>query len=361
MSAQRRTVPRSMRALVMTSYADQGDTDPAGGLEVREHPVPRAGRGEVLIRVSAAPVNPTDLALLLGRRPHERPLPRVPGAEGSGIVVASGGGALAAALRGRRVAFGVPGSGDGAWAQYAAVPARNCLPLPKAVDDERGSMSLVNPVTAYGLLEVAHRHGTKAVVNTAAAGALGRMIARLGARRRVQVIDVVRRAEQVEALRRDGREHVLDSSDPEFDRQLGELCRRLGARIAFDAIGGATTGRLLDALPAGGHLVIYGGLSLEPASFDLTGPIYENKSISFFYLPTWLATKNAVTATLIISRRVAPLLTTDLGSEVGSRTTLDDAPAAIADYARNMTSGKVLLLPNEPPGSATGSGSTAGG
>jgi NADPH:quinone reductase-like Zn-dependent oxidoreductase len=219
--------------------------------------------------------------------------------------------------------------------------------LPKAVDDERGSMSLVNPVSAHGLLEVARGRGAKAVVNTAAGGALGRMIARLGARRGIRVIDVVRAPEQVEALRRGGRDHVLDTSDPGFDQQLEKLCRRLDARVAFDAIGGEMTGRLLRALPDGGHVIVYGGLSLDPSRFDVTQVIYEHKSISGFYLPDWLATKNVVSVLQIITRRVAPLLRTDLSSEIGNRTTLDGAPDAIAAYARNMSAGKVLLLPNE--------------
>jgi NADPH:quinone reductase-like Zn-dependent oxidoreductase len=207
-------------------------------------------------------------------------------------------------------------------------------------------MALVNPVSAYGLLDVAQHRGAKAVVSTAAAGALGRMIARLGARRGVGVINVVRRHEQVDSLHQEGREHVLDSSDPELDRQLEELCRRLDARVALDAIGGPMTGRLLHALPPGGHVVIYGGLSFEPASFDSTEPIYQGKSVSGFYLPAWLATKNALSVLLIIGRRVAPLLRTELSSKVRHTTTLDEAPAAIARYADNMTAGKVLITPN---------------
>jgi NADPH:quinone reductase-like Zn-dependent oxidoreductase len=217
--------------------------------------------------------------------------------------------------------------------------------LPKAVDDEQGSMALVNPVTAYGLLEVAGGRGAKAVVSSAAAGALGRMIARLGVRRGVEVIDVVRRTEQVETLRAEGRVHVLDSSDAEFDQQLEELCRRLDARVAFDAIGGTMTGRLLRAVPDGGHVVVYGNLSWEPAGFDPTGPIYQGKSISGFYLPAWLATKNVVSVLRIITRRVGPLLGTDLSSEIATRSTLDGAPDAIAASARNMSAGKLLLLP----------------
>ena len=310
MSGARNTIPNHMRALFLTSYDD------GGVLELQERPVPRPARKEVLVRVAAAPVNPTDLAPLWGFRRHEGPLPRVPGAEGSGTVVSSGGRPLAGALKGRRVAFGVPPGRDGSWGQYAAISVLNCLVLPKAVDDERGSMSLVNPVSAYRLLDVAQRRGAKAVVSTAAAGALGRMIARLGARGGVGVINVVRRPEQVERLRSEGREHVLDSSDPEFDRQLEELCRRLGARVAFDAIGGAMTGRLLRALPPGGHVVVYGGLAREPASFEPTEAIYQGKSVSGFYLPAWLATKNTLSVLRIIGRRVAPLLRTELSSEV---------------------------------------------
>jgi NADPH:quinone reductase-like Zn-dependent oxidoreductase len=341
MSRGERTVPERMQALVLTSYDDQGV------LEVQERPVPRPRKNEVLVEVAAAAVNPTDLALLIGRRSHEGPLPRVPGAEGSGTVVASGGGALARALVGRRVAFGVPPGQDGSWAQYAVVPMTNCLVLPKGVDDEHGSMSLVNPVTAWVLLDIAQRRGSKAVVSTAAAGALGRMIARLGARRGIGVINVVRRQEQVETLQAEGREHVLDSSEPAFDEQLEERCRQLGARVAFDAVAGDLTARLLRALPSGGHVVIYGALSLEPSSFDPSLAIFESKSISGFYLPAWLAATNTLTALRTIGLRVRPLLGKVLDSTIHRRSTLENAPAAIADYASHMSAGKLLLRPND--------------
>src|SRR5262249_10571172 len=158
---------------------------------------PRAG--EVLVHMAAAPINPSDLMFINGMYGVKKPLPAIPGLEGSGTVVAFGGGLMARFLVGKRVAChaAAPSVAGGTWSEYLATPAQFCVPLRKQVDLEQGATMLVNPLTAWALVNEARRGEDKAIVQTAAASAVGRMIWRLAKKSSVLVINVVRRKEQV--------------------------------------------------------------------------------------------------------------------------------------------------------------------
>src|SRR5512138_1507407 len=185
--SKRPELPTTMSALVSTP----------GGLELVERPVPQPSRGQVLVWMRAAPINPNDLMALDGTYEVKRVVGSIAGFEGSGTVVATGGGVLAGFLRGREVACMADGT-DGTWAEYAVVDAIKCAPLRAGTDPDQAAMLLTNPMTASVLVQLARREGHRAVVQTAAAGALGKMIFRLATRRGITVINVVRRAEQAE-------------------------------------------------------------------------------------------------------------------------------------------------------------------
>jgi NADPH:quinone reductase-like Zn-dependent oxidoreductase len=332
------SLPDQMQAVVLRSYGEGWDN-----ITVDHQPVPRPGAGEVLIRVAAAPINPSDLAFMRGLYAFKKTLPAVPGLEGSGTVVATGSGVLARRLQGKRVACAAPDTG-GTWAEYVVTSARTCLTLPATVSDEQGAMVLVNPLTAWALVDIARRRRTRALVQTAAAGALGHMIARLCLRRGLEAIHIVRRPEQVRALQEARAAHVLDSSAPDFDTMLADLCRRLRATLAFDAVAGSMTGRLLAAMPRGSQIIVYGALSWEPCTLDPGDMIFAGKSVTGFYLPHWLGHKGLPSLALL-QRRVMPLLTGDLRSEIQARFPLADARQALQTYETGMTRGKVLFTP----------------
>src|SRR5207245_2618671 len=178
------------------------------------------------VRVAASPVNPSDLMFLEGRYAFKKELPAIPGIEGSGRVVATGSGLLARRLANRRVACATMPKGGGAWAQYAVASAGQCFALPDRIDDERGAMSLVNPLAALGLIERVDALRPRSFISTAAGSAVGQMLRRLARARHVDVINVVRSADQAERLRREGVDFVLVSSDADFELQLKELCAR---------------------------------------------------------------------------------------------------------------------------------------
>jgi len=330
-----------MRAVQIRAY----DGKPQN-LSLVELPVPRPGPGQVLVRVSASPINPSDQMFLRGLYGFKKPLPAVPGFEGSGTVEEAGSGFMARFLKGRRVACAAvdPRSSQGMWAEYVVTSAQSCVPLSDHVTVEQGAMMLVNPLTAWALVDIARRGRHRAIVQTAAASALGKMVVKLGRKFSIPVINVVRRSEQVEGLRAFGAEHVLNSSDDGFDSNLHKLCHDLGATIGFDAVSGEMSGRVLRAQPDGSELIVYGALSLEANQIEPVSLISESKHVRGFWLSEWLRHRS-VLGQLKLGRQVQSLLADDLKTEVHARLPLEKVAIALEEYAANMTSGKVLLVP----------------
>jgi len=214
-----------------TMHAVQLD-EPNGNLTVREIPVPRPQAGQVLVRMAAAPINPSDLGALAGfSYSGARTYPFTPGLEGSGTVIQAGEGLMPRLLNERRVACAALIPGDGTWAEYMVTSARLCVPLNKDVSLEQGAMMLTNPLSAVAVFEIAKRGKHRAIVSTAAASALGGMILRMGKRLNIPVIHIVRRQTQVEEIRGQGSEHVLNSSDPDFLEKLRTTAHKLQATL----------------------------------------------------------------------------------------------------------------------------------
>jgi NADPH2:quinone reductase len=334
-------IPDSMRAVQLRAYDGKPES-----IAVVEMPVPRPGSGEVLVRVFASPINPSDLMFTRGLYGFKKPLPAVPGFEGSGTVVEAGRGLLPRFLKGRRVACAAadPKVSGGTWAEYVVTPAKFCMPLRKNVDLEQGAVLLINPMTAWGLMHEARRGRHPAVVQTAAASALGRMIVRLGKRFSIPVINVVCRTEQVELLRGLGAEYVVNSSEFEFDKRLRELCHQLGASIGFDAVAGEMSAIMLRAQPQGSRLLVYGGLSLQASQADPASLIFERKRLEGFWLTAWLRSRTLLEQ-LRLARQIQELLPSDLKTEFQAKVPLQEVGRALQQYAANMTAGKVLLMP----------------
>jgi NADPH:quinone reductase len=330
-----------MRALQISAY----DGSPQS-MRVAELPVPRPGAGEVLVRVAASPANPSDLMFLRGLYGFRKPLPAIPGFEGSGTVVEAGKGGMGRFLMDRRVACAAaePSIAGGMWAEYVVVPASLCIPLQKEVDFEHGATLIVNPLTAWALVNEARSGGHRAAVQTAAASALGRMILRLALKFSLPMIHIVRRTAQEQLLRGMGAEHVLDSSDAGFDAALSEMCGRLSATIGFEAVSGELTGRVLRAQPPGSRLLVYGALSVEACQVDPSSLIFEGKRLEGFWLSAWLKRKNLL-GRMRLANRVQKMASAELQSPIRARVPLTEAAQALREYAQTMTAGKILILP----------------
>ena len=216
-------------------------------LQVDQLPLPEVGPGQVLIRVRAAAINPSDVLYLQGAysaSDSEFGFPYQGGFEGSGTVVGHGGGLFGQSLLHQRVAFALQDAS--AYAEYAVVDQDRVLALPADLSYERGAFSFVNPLTAVGMVSTALSEGHTGIVQTAAASALGKMFLRLCRQQSIPLINVVRREEQKQLLIKHGAlpEHVLVSTDKDFEEQLRKLTHDMHVTAAFDAVAGDSPGQV---------------------------------------------------------------------------------------------------------------------
>jgi NADPH:quinone reductase-like Zn-dependent oxidoreductase len=330
------TIPTSMQAVQIDR--------PRGQLSLREVPVPQPGPGQVLVRMAAAPINPSDLGALTGiRYSGKASFPFTPGKEGSGTVVAAGAGFLPSFLKGKRVACAATESGGGTWAEYTLTSALTCIPLNKKVSLERGCMLLVNPLTAIAIFDIARSGRHKAVVSTAAASALGGMLISLAKKEQIALINVVHRQAQVDALRQRGAEYVLNSTAPDFDAQLKSLAARLQATLILDAVSGEMTARLVAAAPSGSTILLYSNLSQQDSTFNAVTALSNNLTLQGFLLTHWFAKKNFLQI-LLLSQKVQSLVTEDFDLPVRKRLPLAAAQEGLEMYLADMSAGKILLV-----------------
>ena len=346
-------------------------------------PVPTAD--EVLVRIEAAPVNPSDLGLLLatadvskartegtdGDRVVTAPIPAsamagmrarigesMPvGNEGAGVVVAAGESAAAQALLGETVSI----VGGATYGEYRAVPAMMCMPLPAGVTAAQGASWFVNPMTALGMVETMRLEGHTALVHTAAASNLGQMLNRLCLEDGVPLVNIVRRPEQAAMLREQGAIHVCDSSEPAFLDDLTAALIATGATIAFDAIGGGPlVGQILGCMEAAANAsaaeysrygstvhkqaYVYGGLDRRPT--ELARNFGMAWGVGGWLLTPFLG-RIGGEGMMRLRDRVAHGLTSTFASHYTDEVSLDGALDldVMRSYARQATGEKVLIRP----------------
>ncbi|MEM7723735.1 MAG: zinc-binding dehydrogenase [Pseudomonadota bacterium] len=331
------TLPEMMRALVLTA--------PKTPLVVQEQPRPTPKPGEVLVRLAASPINPSDLMTLEGEYGIAATPPLIPGLEGAGIVVEAGPGMLGRYLIGKRVSCA--SAAGGMWAEYITAPASQCVPLPADVSLGAGAMSAVNPLTAIALVGEARRRGHWAMISTGAGGQLGRMIRKRAREKGVKVINIVRRDAQVDALKAEGAKFVLNETSDSFDADLADLCKQLRCRFAVDAVGGTMTYRLLEALRPRAEILLYGALAQKAISAHPGTMIFKEAVIEGFWLSKWLPRKPLPLLMLTVREATKALSGGFAESEVARIVPLEDAPSAPVAYAADMSAGKTLIRLSE--------------
>lgn len=341
---------------------------------------------EVVVRVEASPINPSDLWVLLGPAdlaslradgpPERRELaatvpatrmdvvagrldsPLAVGNEGAGTVVRAG--VDAQEWLGRRVAM----TGGGMWATLRKLPARACVALPDGVSAKQGAAIYVNPMTALAMVETMRREGHTALVHTAAASNVGQMLLRVCLADEIELVNVVRSPDQASTLRSIGATHVVDSSTTGFEDALTDAIAATGATLAFDAVGGgelATTilGAMERALvrtaseyqpygaPTLKQVLIYGALNRSPTIVDRSyGMAW---SVGGFLLP-WFLERIGPERTAELRSRVLRELETTFASRYADTISMTDAldPERVRAYARRATGHKFLIDPSRP-------------
>ena len=346
-------------------------------LEV-ETPAPQTG--EVLVRVEAAPINPGDLGLLLGPADlstlrseggctrasvPQAALPSLAGrldkslqvgTEGAGVVIAAGPDAASQGLLGRTVAV----FGGAMFAEHRLARTHEVMLLPEGISALQGAGGFANPLTALGMIDTLRREGHSALVHTAAASNLGRILNRVCLEDGVPLVNVVRSAFQAEALRYEGAVHVVDSCLPTFMSDLTSAISATGATLAFDAVGGGELAdQILSAMeqaqaPGAGYsrygssvhkqVYTYGGLS--------PGPTVLSRSYGMAWsVGGWMLTAFFARAgqdrVAELRRRVCEGITTTFASHYDRRISLREAlhPGVIRAYHRKGTGAKYVIVP----------------
>ena len=214
-------IPTDMRVLELNNYHEDLN-EVVQNLRVTKIPTPQPGPGQVLVLIEAAPCNPSDLVFMQGLYGVKKKLPAVPGWEGAGTVVASGGGIIANWLKGKQVACAGQSESDGTWAEYYLADSKSCVPLRKNISFELGASLIINPLTAWALIGEAKKGRHRGIVQTAAASQLGRMLLRLAADAGLPLINIVRSKEQENILKSLGAEFVINSESANFEDQKTE-------------------------------------------------------------------------------------------------------------------------------------------
>jgi NADPH:quinone reductase len=325
-----------MKAIYLRSY-NQKDS-----LEFTEVAMPEPGPGEVLVKMAASPINPSDLILLSGANPNKRTLPCVPGFEGAGIVITSGGGKAAEDLVGKSVACRAKPVGDGAWAEFMVTEAQRCIVLLPHVSLLDAAMLLVNPLTAWALVDSAMGALHQGAIQTAAASAIGKMVVKLAHDRQWPLINIVRKEDQVKLLKDLGATWVLNSEAPDFADNLEKTALELGATVCFEAIAGSMVDKILRLMPSGSELWSYGGLSGENCSIDPMVLVYGEKSVRGFWGPPTLY-KNPDKLQAAVAE-IQAKITTVFQTEVRAKFHLPDYEKALKLYSESMGAGKMLFV-----------------
>jgi NADPH:quinone reductase len=355
-------------------------------LSLHEVPVPVPGANEVLVRVEASPINPSDLGLLVAGADMtaatvagtpERPIVTAPlgqaavaalsarldqslpvGNEGAGTVVAAGSSSAAQALIGKTVAI----AGGAMYSQYRAFDASACLVLPEGATARDGASSFVNPMTALGMTETMRREGHSGLVHTAAASNLGQMLVKLCQQDGIPLVNIVRKPEQEELLRSLGATHVLNSTSPSFATDLVEALKATSATLAFDATGGGTlASQILNGMENAANataaqysrygstvhkqVYIYGGLDTSPTL--LTRSFGMAWGVGGWLLTPFLQSAGAE-AFGRLRARVAAELTTTFASSYTREVSLAGMlkPDAFNEYVKRATGEKFLVTPH---------------
>jgi len=361
----------------------------SGELEISLASVPIAepSADEVVVRVEASPINPSDLGLLVGaadmtsaKASGTKDAPvitaKVPevamramaarldesmpvGNEGAGVVIKTGSSDAAKALMGKTVAM----IGGAMYAQYRTIRAGDCLALPAGITPAEGASCFVNPLTSLGMVETMRREGHKALVHTAAASNLGQMLNKICLKDGIDLVNIVRSAQQAEILHKIGAKHVIDSTAPTFMADLTAALVETGATLAFDAIGGGKlagqiltcmetavnkTAKVYSRYGSSVHKQVYIYGSLDPGPLELNRAFGMAWGVGGWLLFPFLQKIGPADGMKLRQRVVAELKTT-FASHYTQVVSLQEALqlSHIAVYGKRATGEKYLINPNK--------------
>jgi NADPH2:quinone reductase len=313
--------------------------DPAEVLVSSERPKPEPGPGEIRVRMVLSPIHNHDLWTIRGTYGHKPALPAVGGSEALGVVDALGPDVTAPAIGQRVVVTGV----EGAWSDYFLAPAARAVPLPDAVDDETGCQLIAMPLSSLMLLEDLGIEKGQWMIQNAANGAVGKIVAMLARARGVRVVSLVRRDAGLAELQALGIGNAVSTEQPGWEDRVRALVGEAPIVRAVDSVGGKDGGRLASLVAKDGVLMSFGAMSNEPLVISSGDLIFRGITVKGF----WGARRSAETDRAEIGRLIGELIgmaaSGQLRLGLDERFALADPAAAAAASARPGRSGKVAF------------------
>ncbi|MBT3209386.1 MAG: zinc-binding dehydrogenase [Bacteroidetes bacterium] len=334
-----------MRAIVLKEY-HTNLIKVLKNLEIAEIEIPQPMGDQVLVKVEASPCNPSDIAFMRGMYNVKKTLPKVMGFECSGKIVSTGDSPEASILLGKNVSCFSQGNENGTWAEYFLTSAKNCIPLVEEIDMDQAACLSINPFTAFALFELAKARGSKAIVQTAAAGQIGQIVQKFAMQESMDLINIVRKDAHVEELKNAGAKYVLNLLDEKFNIEFAELCEKLNPTTVFEAVGGETTGNILNLMPENSQVVVYGGLSGDNiGGIDVLQTIFHNKSIIGFNLNDFIENQSADDFEKISLQLQNKIIEKQIETKIQKAIKLDGIVRGLLQYMSKMSDGKILIKP----------------
>lgn len=311
--------------------------------KLEQVPLTTPGKNQVLVRIEYTPINPSDVTNLKGLYAMPVKPPHPVGFEGSGVVVALGEDLKVQHQVGDKVHVTTVGT----FAQYALADSENCRKIQEGLSLEEAASHFVNPCTVASFGHIATTGGHKAIIHTAGASALGRMVIRYFKHKGIKTINIVRRDDIIEELKKDGADYVLNLQSSDFEAKLKEIAQKEEATVAFDALGGDMAGKLLTNMPENSTVYVYGGLGGSAVNGVNVGHlIFQGKTVTGFWLRPYLGKVAKLGQLPPLIQDVYSLLPTVLRSNIQKVFKLEEYKEALAYYEKNSSFGKVLLKPN---------------
>ena len=321
-------------------YTERGPV-PQASITAVEFTLPPLGPGQVLIKVLAAPINPSDVLTLTGVYGMLPPLPAVGGNEGVGVVAEWGPGVSSPAI-GQTVLLPV---GAGTWSTHMVADAVKLMPLPNGVDPQQLAMMTVNPPTAYLMLkEFVDLQPGEWVIQNAANSGVGEYLIQLAKIRGLKTVNIVRRESAVAAVKAMGGDVVLVDGDG-LPKQVVAATQDAKIRLAIDAVGGKSTGNLANCLTEGGVLVNYGMMSGESCVVSPSSFVFRDVTVRGFWLALWFRKATPPQQMAVFGELAKLIASGKLKARVQATYDISQIKEAVAAAAAGERDGKILMVP----------------
>jgi NADPH:quinone reductase-like Zn-dependent oxidoreductase len=315
--------------------------DPADVLTIGERPLPEPGPGEVRVKTLLSPIHNHDLWTIRGNYGYKPELPAIGGSEAVGIVDALGDGVTGVEVGQRVAVAGVRGS----WAEAFTAPAAGLVPVPDALPDEAAAQLVAMPFSAITLLEFLEVEPGDWIIQNAANGAVGKVLAKLAAARGVNVVSLVRRAAGVAEMAAHGIENVVATDSEGWPDQVREIVGDSAIRAGVDSIGGTASGDMMALLGEGGTLVSFGSATGAPMQIASGDVIFKQAVVKGFWGTKVAAATSPEDKARLMTELVTALLTGALTLPVDGVFGFDAAADAVRATLTPGKAGKVLLKP----------------